>query len=131
MKARFGGMTPITIGLSLGNRNPLNLQIMADTRWLVCLTECLSTIHLFYQSIKSNVQYGSVRPTGANCSTDPQAIVQLPRHTMTFPPLLSGAHTEPNFQGASALWCLGDCRVSYASHDELHLTIVLKKSPPA
>lgn len=78
-----------------------------------------------------NVQYGSVRPTGANWSTDPPAIVQLPRHTMTFPPLLSAAHTEPNIQAASLLWCLGDCRVSYASHDELHLTIVLKKSPPA
>ena len=83
--------------------------------------------------MKPDVQYPShsagqveANYAGYNHSTN-----QLPQNTMNFSTLPSGVHTAPNTQGASSIWKMRDCWVSYAEQDELHLTIALKRNPPA
>ncbi len=92
---------------------------------------CLRAIHLIYNSMKPNVQYGSVGQAEVNDAGRQPAIDQLSRRTMNFSPLPGppGEYTVPNNQEASPLWCLGNCWIGYVSEDELHLTIALKKNP--
>ena len=96
-------------------------HIMSQDHWLIVL--CM----------KSNVQYTShgAGRMEANYAGYHPATNQVPQNTMNFSTLPSGVHTAPNTQGASPIWKLRDCWVSYAEQDELHLTIALKRNPSA
>jgi len=130
-EARLQGMTSTTPELSLLAPQPPNPRTMADTRWSARPTPCLRAIHLIYNSMKPNVQYGSVGQAEVNDAGRQPAIDQLSRRTMNFSPRPGppGEYTVPNNQEASPLWCLGNCWISYVSEDQLHLTIALKKNP--
>ncbi|KAI0293536.1 hypothetical protein BC826DRAFT_1014628 [Russula brevipes] len=52
---------------------------------------------------------------------------QFPGHTMNFSPLLQSGHAGPSNQATSPVWHVAQSWVSYASQDELHVTIILKK----
>jgi len=78
--------------------------------------------------MQPNVQYSSSRQAGTDYAVYHPTANQFPPHTTNVSPLPSGAYTAPNNQGASPMWYLRDCWVSYMVEDELHLTIALKRT---
>jgi hypothetical protein len=78
--------------------------------------------------MQSNVQHGGSRQARTDYAVHHPTANQFPPHTTNVSPLSSGAYTVPNNQGASPMWYPRDCWVSYMVGDELHLTIVLKRT---
>ena len=129
-EAGIPGMTSTMLELSLGDPQHLNLQTTADTRWSAYLTSCLRADHLFYDSIKPNVQYSSVgQALGANNAGYEPPTNQVPSHPMDFLPRPSGAYMTPDNQEAAHIYRVRDYWVSYACQDELYVTIALKRVP--
>lgn len=129
--ARSPGMTSttpcLTPWLGLGGSRPLNLCILATTRWSVYNAKCLGTIiHLFYLPIKpsipnSNFGQGESSYAGYHFDTGDQ----VPGPTMNFSPQNPGVNTN---QVASPVWRFHNCWVSHSEQDEVHLTIALKRT---
>jgi len=83
------------------------------------------TIRLSCHPMKP-VQYNNVEQGGINYAGYASP---FPAPTMSLPPLLSGAYTAPNYQGAFPIWHFFGGWVSYAAQDELHVTIILRRFP--
>ena len=81
--------------------------------------------------MKPNVQYASHHAgrVEANYAGYHPAATQSPQNTINISTLPPGVQTAPNTQGASPIWKLRDCWVSYAEQDEIHLTVALKRNP--
>ncbi|KAI0293539.1 hypothetical protein BC826DRAFT_1014650 [Russula brevipes] len=78
-----------------------------------------------------NVQHGQFRQGPTNGVGYPFLADQLPANPMDLSPFAHGAHTAADSQETPPIWRLSDCRISYAEQSELHVTLVLRKMPPA
>jgi hypothetical protein len=88
-------------------------------------------IHLFYYSMKPGVQRENLEQGETNYARYHFAPDQFPGHTMNFSSLFQAGYAVPSNQAASPVWGVAQSWVSYASQDELHVTIALKKIPVA
>jgi hypothetical protein len=79
--------------------------------------------------MKPNVQYDNVGQSRVNYAVNDFAADQFPNPAILLSPLLSGAYSVPNNQGAFPVWRLLNGWVSYAAEDELHVTIALRRIP--
>jgi hypothetical protein len=132
MEARFQGMSSTALWLGFWERRILNRSIITDIRWSVCFTQWLgTTIHSLsiLLLMKPSGPYGDLGQCETNNAGFHLASVQIPSHTMQYPPRPPGAYAAPNNQGTSPIWRLNNCWVSYAEEDEVHVTIALRKIP--
>ena len=71
-----------------------------------------------------NVGQGETNYAGYDFFSQP-----FPYHTMSSSPHLSSEYAAPNNQGAFPVWRLFNGWVSYATQDEVHVTIALTRIP--
>ncbi|KAF8261073.1 hypothetical protein EI94DRAFT_1746892 [Lactarius quietus] len=68
-------------------------------------------------------------PAGINHNGFPFVTEPLSNLGTNIVPSFPGSSAAPSYQGASPLWKISNCSVSYETQDELHFTIVFRKVP--